>query len=167
MQSSDQLILALRHDNEFASSVTEKAAAEELVQPRSPDVAAQHRRFFEIYISHLVMDFAGLQKAARLAGHRNTEAAYNEVVIAIASFLANSPSPQNPINFTAIADKEGALKALIVAQSRCIKLFRIEFENRDSFVDQLALLQLRLFSRLNAFLAGFIFDTEQAIAASA
>jgi hypothetical protein len=166
MQSPDQLISALTQDNEFASSVRDNPAAEELGDPHSPDIEAQYRSFCKLYISHLAEDFADPKAAARLSGQRNTEAAYNEVVIAIASFLANSPSPQNPINLTAIADKEAALKALIVAQSRCIRLFRIQFENRDSFVDQITLLELRLFSRLNAFLAGFIFDTEQVIAAS-
>jgi hypothetical protein len=166
MQSPDQLISALPQDNQFASSIRDKATAKELGHPHSPDLEAQYRLFCKLYISHLAEDFADPKDAARLSGQKNTEAAYNEVIIAIASFLANSPSPQNPINLTAIADKEAALKALIVAQSRCIRLFRIEFENRDSFVDQVALLRLRLFSRLNAFLAGFIFDTEQVIAAS-
>lgn len=167
MQSHEQPISALRHDNELARSVRDQAAAEELVQPPSPDIATQNLRFCKLYISRLVEDFAVPQRTARLTAQRNTEAAYTDVLLAISSFLANSPSPQNPINFTAIADKEAALKALIVAQSCCIGLFRVQFENRDSFVDQVSLLELRLFSRLNAFLACFIFDTEQVIAASA
>ncbi len=166
MQSPAELISGLQHDNEFCGSLRENAE-EELGQTHSPDIATQHRWFCKLYISRLVEDFADPKKAARLLGQTNTEAAYNEVLLATSSFLANSPSPQNPIDLTAIADKEAALKALIVAQSRCMSLFRIHFENRDSFVDQVALLQLRSFSRLNIFLAGFIDETAHLIAPSA
>ncbi len=105
MQSLDEPISGSQHDNEFYGSLRENAE-DELGETHSPDIATQQRWFCKLYISRLVEDFAVPQRTARLLDQRKTEATYADVLIAISSFLANSPSPQNPINFAAIADKE-------------------------------------------------------------